>query len=203
MSSVVYGKSRGLRRERFRTKRASLGPSRRVRLVDLQEYDYSLDMWSLGCMLAGMIFRKEPFFHGHSSAPVSTGAMIGGLFGGLRAATHQRWLNCPKSKSDWTRGRDTSWWWGQATTTTTSSSKSPRSSARRTSSTTSTSLFQISRAPDARRLGSRRERKEKGLETKENTHSVRERVPSPGYIKIDRLLYFGERFLSRFSLSPF
>ena len=28
-------------------------------LVDYQQYDYSLDMWSLGCMLAGMIFRKE------------------------------------------------------------------------------------------------------------------------------------------------
>uniref|UniRef100_A0A673A357 non-specific serine/threonine protein kinase n=1 Tax=Sphaeramia orbicularis TaxID=375764 RepID=A0A673A357_9TELE len=30
-------------------------------------YDYSLDMWSLGCMLASMIFRKEPFFHGHDN----------------------------------------------------------------------------------------------------------------------------------------
>ena len=62
-------------------------------LVDFQEYDYSLDMWSLvshfsphhpstpsgpalptpdhlllqGCMFAGMIFRKEPFFHGHNN----------------------------------------------------------------------------------------------------------------------------------------
>jgi len=36
-------------------------------LVDLQLYDYSLDMWSLGCMLAGMVFRKEPFFHGHDN----------------------------------------------------------------------------------------------------------------------------------------
>jgi len=25
-------------------------------LVDLQDYDYSLDMWSLGCMFAGMVF---------------------------------------------------------------------------------------------------------------------------------------------------
>jgi len=33
-------------------------------LVDMQLYDYSLDMWSLGCMHAGMVFRKEPFFHG-------------------------------------------------------------------------------------------------------------------------------------------
>lgn len=37
-------------------------------LVDLQEYDYSLDMWSLGAMFASMIFRKEPFFHGTSNA---------------------------------------------------------------------------------------------------------------------------------------
>ncbi|XP_043566765.1 casein kinase II subunit alpha isoform X5 [Chiloscyllium plagiosum] len=33
----------------------------------LKMYDYSLDMWSLGCMLASMIFRKEPFFHGHDN----------------------------------------------------------------------------------------------------------------------------------------
>lgn len=36
-------------------------------LVDLQDYDYSLDMWSLGCMFAGMIFKKEPFFYGHDN----------------------------------------------------------------------------------------------------------------------------------------
>jgi len=36
-------------------------------LVDYQEYDYSLDMWSFGCMLASMIFKKEPFFHGHDN----------------------------------------------------------------------------------------------------------------------------------------
>lgn len=36
-------------------------------LVDFQEYDYALDLWSLGCMFAGMIFRKEPFFHGHDN----------------------------------------------------------------------------------------------------------------------------------------
>ncbi|KAF9413972.1 Casein kinase II subunit alpha [Entomortierella beljakovae] len=33
-------------------------------LVDLQDYDYSLDLWSLGAMLAGLIFQKEPFFRG-------------------------------------------------------------------------------------------------------------------------------------------
>jgi casein kinase II subunit alpha len=36
-------------------------------LVELQDYDYSLDLWSYGCMFAGMIFRKEPFFHGHDN----------------------------------------------------------------------------------------------------------------------------------------
>lgn len=33
-------------------------------LVDYQLYDYSLDIWSLGCMFAGIIFKKEPFFRG-------------------------------------------------------------------------------------------------------------------------------------------
>uniref|UniRef100_A0A7S0VVS1 non-specific serine/threonine protein kinase n=1 Tax=Polytomella parva TaxID=51329 RepID=A0A7S0VVS1_9CHLO len=36
-------------------------------LVDLQDYDYSLDLWSLGCMLAGIIFRKDPFFCGQDN----------------------------------------------------------------------------------------------------------------------------------------
>ncbi|XP_049622942.1 casein kinase II subunit alpha'-like [Suncus etruscus] len=33
-------------------------------LLDFQYYDYSLDLWSVGCMMASMIFRKAPFFHG-------------------------------------------------------------------------------------------------------------------------------------------
>lgn len=33
-------------------------------LVDMQQYDYSLDMWSTGCMLAGMMFMVHPFFQG-------------------------------------------------------------------------------------------------------------------------------------------
>lgn len=36
-------------------------------LCELPMYDYSLDMWSLGCMFAGMIFIKEPFFHGRDN----------------------------------------------------------------------------------------------------------------------------------------
>lgn len=33
-------------------------------LVDMRDYDYSLDIWSLGCMFAGMIFKRDRFFHG-------------------------------------------------------------------------------------------------------------------------------------------
>jgi len=36
-------------------------------LVNMRMYDYSLDMWSLGCMFAGMTFQKEPFFHGRDN----------------------------------------------------------------------------------------------------------------------------------------
>jgi len=36
-------------------------------LVDMRDYDYSLDMWSLGCMFAGMIFITHPFFHGRDN----------------------------------------------------------------------------------------------------------------------------------------
>ena len=33
-------------------------------LVGMQKYDYQLDIWSVGCMLAGMALAKEPFFKG-------------------------------------------------------------------------------------------------------------------------------------------
>lgn len=33
-------------------------------LVNMKDYDYSLDIWSFGCMLAGMVFMVHPFFHG-------------------------------------------------------------------------------------------------------------------------------------------
>jgi len=36
-------------------------------LVDMQDYDYSLDLWSAGCMFAGIIFKKEPFFRGNDN----------------------------------------------------------------------------------------------------------------------------------------
>jgi casein kinase II subunit alpha len=33
-------------------------------LTNLRDYDYSMDVWGFGCMLAGLIFRREPFFRG-------------------------------------------------------------------------------------------------------------------------------------------
>lgn len=33
-------------------------------LLGHENYDYSIDMWALGCVFAGIIFKKEPFFHG-------------------------------------------------------------------------------------------------------------------------------------------
>lgn len=36
-------------------------------LVDMRQYDYSLDLWSFGCMMAGMCFIVHPFFHGRDN----------------------------------------------------------------------------------------------------------------------------------------
>jgi casein kinase II subunit alpha len=33
-------------------------------LIGYECYDYSIDMWAVGCILVGLLFRKEPFFHG-------------------------------------------------------------------------------------------------------------------------------------------
>jgi casein kinase II subunit alpha len=33
-------------------------------LLNFHFYNYTLDVWSAGCMLAGMMFKKEPFFKG-------------------------------------------------------------------------------------------------------------------------------------------
>ncbi|KAL6940803.1 Casein kinase II subunit alpha' [Hanseniaspora vineae] len=36
-------------------------------LVNLKQYDYSLDLWSVGCMIGGIIFNKDPLFKGDSN----------------------------------------------------------------------------------------------------------------------------------------
>lgn len=34
------------------------------------KYDYSLDIWSLGCVFASLILRKDPFFQGETNEDV-------------------------------------------------------------------------------------------------------------------------------------
>jgi len=34
-------------------------------LLDYRYYHYSVDMWGFGALMAGWVFRKEPFFHGN------------------------------------------------------------------------------------------------------------------------------------------
>ncbi|AQZ14865.1 CKA2 (YOR061W) [Zygosaccharomyces parabailii] len=48
-------------------------------LVNLNQYDYSLDLWSVGCMLAAIVFKKEPFFKGATNADqlVKIAAVLG------------------------------------------------------------------------------------------------------------------------------
>mmetsp|Transcript_33274 Transcript_33274/g.6014 ORF Transcript_33274/g.6014 Transcript_33274/m.6014 type:complete len:89 (+) Transcript_33274:458-724(+) len=36
-------------------------------LVGNQYYDYAVDVWSAGTLFAGLIFKREPFFHGHDN----------------------------------------------------------------------------------------------------------------------------------------
>ena len=36
-------------------------------LVGNEYYDYSVDLWGVGCILAGLLFRREPFFRGRDN----------------------------------------------------------------------------------------------------------------------------------------
>lgn len=31
-------------------------------LIDIRDYDYSLDVWGMGCMLAALVFKRPVFF---------------------------------------------------------------------------------------------------------------------------------------------
>lgn len=62
-------------------------------LIDMPCYDYSLDIWSLGCILAGMVFKKEPFFRGRDNCDqlVQIARVLGSetLFGYMDSSKHQ------------------------------------------------------------------------------------------------------------------
>jgi serine/threonine protein kinase len=36
-------------------------------LLGFEYYDYGIDMWGVGCILAGLLFRREPFFRGRDN----------------------------------------------------------------------------------------------------------------------------------------
>ena len=36
-------------------------------LIGYSYYDYAIDMWGVGCILAGLLFRREPFFRGRDN----------------------------------------------------------------------------------------------------------------------------------------
>mmetsp|Transcript_5327 Transcript_5327/g.6516 ORF Transcript_5327/g.6516 Transcript_5327/m.6516 type:complete len:203 (+) Transcript_5327:208-816(+) len=36
-------------------------------LIGNEFYDYSIDLWGVGCILAGLLFRREPFFRGRDN----------------------------------------------------------------------------------------------------------------------------------------
>ena len=37
-------------------------------LLDYKYYNYSVDIWSIGCLMAGLIFKQEPFFKGKDNS---------------------------------------------------------------------------------------------------------------------------------------
>ncbi|KAH3759134.1 casein kinase II catalytic subunit [Pelomyxa schiedti] len=37
-------------------------------LLDYNYYNYSIDMWAVGCIMAALVFGKEPFFKGHDNS---------------------------------------------------------------------------------------------------------------------------------------
>jgi len=47
-------------------------------LLGYEYYDYGIDMWGVGCILAGLLFRREPFFRGRDNTD-QLGKLIGPL----------------------------------------------------------------------------------------------------------------------------
>ena len=65
-------------------------------LVDYQLYDYSFDMWSFGVTMAGIIFKKTPFFDGDSDMDMilKIARVLG--YPGLKRYLDKYGIPCPK-----------------------------------------------------------------------------------------------------------
>ncbi|KAN0006378.1 hypothetical protein ACTFIU_003086 [Dictyostelium citrinum] len=81
-------------------------------LVNMYDYDYSLDMWSLGCLFAGLILDRDPFFNGDNNNDqlLKIVKVLGtdDLFNfldkfGLSLTDEQSSLIKPRQKSNWER----------------------------------------------------------------------------------------------------
>lgn len=55
-------------------------------LLDYQCYDYSVDMWSFGVTMAGLIFKKTPFFRGNDDVDMIN--KIANVLGGQKLAEY-------------------------------------------------------------------------------------------------------------------
>lgn len=49
---------------KYNTEVASLYYQGPELLVEFEEYDYALDLWSFGCLFSALIFEKYPMFKG-------------------------------------------------------------------------------------------------------------------------------------------
>lgn len=79
-------------------------------LVDYQVYDYSIDIWSFGVTMAGIIFKKMPFFRGRDDMDmISKIAEVLGM-NGLKAYLAKYGIPTPPVVSETiARGKATSW----------------------------------------------------------------------------------------------
>ena len=57
-------------------------------LLEHAKYDYALDMWALGCILASIIFMKDPFFQGDDNKDMVIFLLSIFLFSTERSSAH-------------------------------------------------------------------------------------------------------------------
>ena len=41
-------------------------------LIGFEYYDYAIDLWGVGCILAGLLLRREPMFRGYVCSMIVT-----------------------------------------------------------------------------------------------------------------------------------
>ena len=80
-------------------------------LLDYQKYDYSVDMWSFGVTMAGMIFKKLPFFKGTDDIDMIE--KIASVLGGQKLKEYLDKYNLPLPsplQNSMFRPRPKPWW---------------------------------------------------------------------------------------------